>query len=146
MIKLTLNFFTNIISTTFSSEIDNDKEIIECSEFVLNTFGYKTKNKTKEQLVLVPYWLSFFMPHPNAFIIRSKFSFDNNKKTIKLKVWHPLHLIISLICLFFIWNKINSIVVLVIPIFQCYFLVYSIINQKAIFKKILLEIEKEEIK
>lgn len=138
-----MKFFTNLISTTFFCDIKSNKNVMEIAEFVVQTFAFKIKKQEKDKLTLVPFWLSFFFPHPNFLVMQSNFKYNKEKQTIEFKVWHPFHLVISIIILYFTLLEGNSMIILIAPIILCYFLVYTIINQRMIMKNIIKEIEKE---
>ena len=137
-----MKFFSNLISTTFYCEVKTNKNVIEIAEFFAQTYAYKVKKKTEDKIIFVPYWLSFLFPHPNFLVITSNFKYNKEKQSINFKVWHPLHLIISIIILYFTSVNGNSMIILISPIMLCYFLVYTIINQRMIMNKIIKEIEK----
>ena len=42
---MTLNFFTNIISTTFSLKLKTEKNVKEIAEFIIQIRGYKKEKE-----------------------------------------------------------------------------------------------------
>jgi len=60
-----LNFFTNIISTTFSLKLKTEKNVKEIAEFIIQIRGYKKEKELEDSVTFKTLLLQHIWFHPN---------------------------------------------------------------------------------
>ncbi len=141
---MTLNFFTNIISTTFSLKLKTEKNVKEIAEFIIQIRGYKKEKELEDSVTFKTLLLQHIWFHPNFLVSKStlKITRVDECQLIKFKVFHLIPIIIYILfCLFFYYNNEFQ-NILIIQFALLAYLVYNNLNQRVILKEIEKEVGK----